>query len=173
MAEADTDRSPGLGAPLSHTLRVRYGECDAQRIVFNAHYLAWFDMSITELWRAACGSYDAMVQRGVDVVVAEARLSFLRPARFDEELRLEIAMETLGTTSLPSRHRVWRAEELLVEGALRHVMVDAATLRKTPIPQWLRDALAPWTVQAAAASPSPFTSPSPSPSPDQTPPPRA
>jgi acyl-CoA thioester hydrolase len=132
--------------PLSHKLRVRYGECDVQGVVFNSHYLAYFDVSMTELWRAAFGSYDAMLERGVDIVVAEAQLRFRSPARFDDELTLEVAMVSLGNTSLPSRHRVLRGEKLLVEGSLRHVMVDSATLAKTPIPDWVRDGLSPWTL---------------------------
>ena len=39
-----------------HVLRVRFGECDPQGIVFNAHYVAYFDVALTELWREALGS---------------------------------------------------------------------------------------------------------------------
>ena len=68
-----------------HELRVRYGECDPQGIVFNANYLAYFDHTVTELWRAsAIGSWDAMVERGLDVVVGEANVRFRSPARFDD-----------------------------------------------------------------------------------------
>jgi acyl-CoA thioester hydrolase len=141
-----------VGEPFSSPLRVRYAECDAQGVVFNAHYLAYFDVSLTELWRAALGSYDAMLERGVDVVVAEARLRFRSPARFDDEVRLEIGLTELGNTSIHSRHRVRRGDELLVEGDMRHVLVEVETLKKTPIPDWLREALAPWTVQRAAPS---------------------
>ena len=34
-----------------HTLRVRYAEVDAQGIVFNSHYLTYFDCAITEYYR--------------------------------------------------------------------------------------------------------------------------
>ena len=48
-----------------HELRVRYGECDPQGIVFNANYLSYFDITVTELWRATeLGSWQAMVERG-------------------------------------------------------------------------------------------------------------
>ena len=133
--------------PLRYELRVRYGECDPQGVVFNANYLAYFDNSINELVRAACGSYQAMLDRGVDIVVAEAQLRFKAPARFDEQLELEIALTHLGTTSIVSEHRISRDGELLVEGTLRHVMVDPAALAKTPIPDWLREALAQWVVE--------------------------
>src|SRR5262249_50052059 len=93
-----------MGEPLEHILRVRYGECDLQGVVFNAHYLNFFDTSITELWRSACGSYQAMLDRGVDVVLAEATLRFRKPARFDEELTLAVAVTHIGTTSVITRH---------------------------------------------------------------------
>jgi acyl-CoA thioester hydrolase len=135
-----------VGEPFRHELRVRYAECDPQGVVFNAHYLAYFDTSINELIRAACGSYQAMLDRGVDMVVAEAQLQFRAPARFEEQLTLEVAVAQLGTTSITSDHRITRDGDLLVEGLTRHVVVDRRTLGKTPIPDWLRGELAPWTV---------------------------
>ncbi len=140
-----------MGKPLVHTLRVRYGECDLQGIVFNAHYLSYFDTSITELWRAACGSYQAMLDRGVDIVLAEARLRFSAPARFDQELTLAIGVTHIGTTSVLTHHTVSNsAGELVAEGELRHVLVDRITVLKTPLPDWLRDGLEPWRVARPA-----------------------
>jgi len=139
-----------MGAPLIHTLRVRYAECDAQGVVFNAHYLAYFDVSITELWRAAFGSYQAMLDRGLDIVVAEAALRFRAPARFDEELTLEVAIARLGTTSILSDHLIRHDQRIVVEGSLRHVLVDRETLTKIEIPVWAREGLAPWTVENRA-----------------------
>jgi acyl-CoA thioester hydrolase len=137
-----------VGEPFVHTLRVRYGECDAQGVVFNAHYLAYFDVSITELWRAALGSYQAMTDRGVDIVVAEAQLRFRAPARFDQQLTLEISIARLGSTSILSQHVIRHEQQTLVEGSLRHVMVTLPALTKTEIPDWARNALEPWTVPA-------------------------
>ena len=129
----------------AHSLRVRYAECDAQGVVFNAHYLAYVDIGITEIWRAAFGSYGMMLERGVDIVVAEAHLRFRSSARFDDELRIEVVFTHLGNTSIVTRHRMMRDEELLVEVEIRHVLVSTATMTKTPIPNWLRDGVAAWT----------------------------
>src|SRR5918997_3852313 len=75
--------STSATAPLVCTLRVRYGECDPQGVVFNAHFLAYFDIGMTELSRAAFGTiggYQAMVDRsGAELVVAEAGLRYHRP----------------------------------------------------------------------------------------------
>jgi acyl-CoA thioester hydrolase len=133
-------------APFLHPLRVRYAECDPQQIVFNANYFAYFDVGMTELWRAAIGSYGLMMERGVDMVVAEASARFLGAARFDDALELEVAITRLGNTACITRHRVLRDGEALVEGTMRHVFVDPNTLEKLPIPDWLRDSLAPWVV---------------------------
>lgn len=127
---------------------MRYAECDPQGVVFNAHYLAYLDTSMTELWRAAFGSYQAMLDRGVDMVVVETRLRFHSPARFDDELRLEISITQMGNTSISSAHRISKGEELVAEGMLHHVLVDRQTLAKTAIPDWVRTALTPWAIRA-------------------------
>jgi acyl-CoA thioester hydrolase len=135
-----------MGEPLAVPLRVRYAECDMQGVVFNAHYLAWFDIALTELWRAAFGGYDVMLERGTDLVVAEARLTFLASARFDDALELSIAVARLGTTSVSTTHRVARQGTALAEGEMTHVFVARETLAKTAIPGWAREGLAPWTL---------------------------
>jgi acyl-CoA thioester hydrolase len=134
----------GEAGPLRYPLRVRYAECDMQGVVFNPNYLAYFDQNMTELWRAAFGGYDAMLERGIDLVAVDARVSFRAPARFDDELTMEIAVARFGTTSLATRHRVLRAEQTLAEGEMTHVFVTREDLAKTPIPEWARTALAPW-----------------------------
>ena len=138
-----------MAAPFACSVRVRYAECDRQGVVFNSHYFAYFDVAMTELWRAAIGRYDAMIDAGLDMVVAEASARYLDAARFDDEIRLEATIERLGNTSTTTRHRVMRDDDLLVEGATRHVFVELGTANKTPIPDWLREALAPWVADGA------------------------
>lgn len=134
-----------MSAPFTHAFRVRYSECDPQGIVFNANYVAYFDHGFTELWREAFGSYAVMEERGVDMVVAELDVEFHAPARFDELVTLSIGIERLGTTAMTSRLRLHRDENLLVEGRMRHVVVDAESWRKAEIPGWLRQGLEPYS----------------------------
>ena len=131
----------------SWTFRVRYHECDPQGIVFNANYFTYFDMTMTELFRAsfpAAGYAEMITEHGVDVVVAEATARFAASARFDEEIELRAAITRLGTTGMTTALEVVRAGEVLVTGELRHVFVDAASWEKTPMPDAVRDALAGW-----------------------------
>jgi acyl-CoA thioester hydrolase len=130
-----------MNEPFVHELRVRYGECDPQGIVFNANYLLYFDVAFTELWREAVGPWQEMVERGIDAVVAEANARFRAPARYDDMLELRLTVTRLGTTSITTRMEVVRDGELLVEGRLQHVCVDTETWRKTEIPEWVRSGL--------------------------------
>jgi acyl-CoA thioester hydrolase len=134
-------KSKSDGAPFSHELRVRYGECDAQGIVFNANFLAYVDVVLTEIWRQTMGSYDLLLKTGVDTVVGEANLRYLAPARFDDILRIEGGFDGLGTTSTTLRLRFRRDDDLLVEADIRYVFVNLETWEKTPIPDAVRKGL--------------------------------
>jgi len=130
-------------ATFSHPLRVRYGECDPQGIVFNANYLLYADVAFTEFWRGAVGPWQEMLEHGCDAVVGEAKLRFREAARFDDELELRVSAEHLGETSLSSVIDVTREGVRLVEIELRHVCVDVAEHSKRPWPEWIRSALVP------------------------------
>jgi acyl-CoA thioester hydrolase len=142
----------------SHELRVRYGECDPQGIVFNANYLLYFDVAFTELWREALGPWQDMVDRGIDAVVAEANARFRAPARYDDVLTLTARVTRLGTTSITTEIDVMRDDEVLVEGRLQHVIVDGKTWQKTEIPDWVRAGLEPYVATATAAGSADSTS---------------
>ena len=126
--------------PFAHRHRVRYHECDPQGIVFNANYFTFFDVALTEWFREAFGSYGALMERGSDVVLAEATARFLGPARFDDELEIAVAVERLGNTSLV----VTFTSAGIVEGRTVYVFVDPRTMAKQPIPDWVREGLAPY-----------------------------
>jgi acyl-CoA thioester hydrolase len=138
-----------LAAPFVHELRVRYGECDPQGIVFNANYLLYFDVAFTELWRAAVGPWGDLVKSGLDAVVAESHLTFRAPARFDDELRLELAVTRLGTTAVTTAIDVMRGEEVLVAGWLRHVCVSTDSWRKADLPASVREGLSRFATSVA------------------------
>jgi len=123
-------------------LRVRYAECDMQGRAFNGHYLTWIDMAHTEALSSVVGSFEVFAERGIDFVVAAAELRFRRPARFNDELVVNVAIELPGNTSLRSRYTFDRGTELVAEATMTHVCVDAVTFDKQPWPDWFRDQLA-------------------------------
>jgi acyl-CoA thioester hydrolase len=131
-----------MSAPFRHRLRVRFHECDPQGIVFNAHFLAYADIAITELYREAFGSWQAIMDSdAIDMVVAEANVRYLAPLRFDEEVELVASVTRIGTTAVTTLIAVEREQTTVAEVTLRHVVVDAETRAKTPIPDALRAGL--------------------------------
>ncbi len=128
--------------PFVHRLRVRYGECDPQGIVFNANYLLYADVAFTELWRGAVGPWPQMTEAGFDAVVADIHLSFRAPARFDDELDVGMAITRLGRSSIETAVAFRRGDEILVTGELRHAVVSTQTWTSTEMPAFIRDGLA-------------------------------
>jgi acyl-CoA thioester hydrolase len=134
-----------LTPPFVYQLRVRYHECDAQGIVFNAHHFAYFDMTLTELWREAFGSYDAVREDfGTDAMVKDAQATFHASPRFDDILDVEMTIEKLGNSSMVSTFEEKRDGRLLVSGRLVHVFVDPVTFKKQEIPPEVRARLEPY-----------------------------
>lgn len=130
-----------MAGPFRHRQRVRYHECDPQGVVFNANYLTYFDVTMTELWREL-GGYQAMVDGGVDMVVAEARILYRSPLRFDDEFDSEVELSQLGETSMTAEILLARDRQACAEGELRYVFIEAGGGAKRPIPEALRDRLA-------------------------------
>jgi acyl-CoA thioester hydrolase len=136
-----------------HTIRVRYGECDPQGVVFNANWLAYFDVLMTELWRERIGRYDDMVEGGTDMVVAEATVRFLGPARFDDVIDFELRVTRLGNTALATAIDGSVEGQPVVAGAMRHVFIDPETKQKKEMPAQIRAALEPLLAEPVPAEP--------------------
>src|SRR5687768_10502557 len=133
-----------MSEPFVHSFRVRYHECDAQGIVFNANWFTYFDVTLTEWFREAFGSYGALMEAGSDVVLAETTARFAGSARFDDELAISVAIDSFGRTSMVVRYTAARDGEALVDGRTVYVFVDPDTMGKQEIPAWVREKLAPY-----------------------------
>jgi len=125
-----------------HRLRVRWAEVDMQKIVFNAHYLMYFDTAVTDYWRAVALPYEAAMQQlGGDIYVAKATVEFHASARMDDMLEVGMKCSRIGNSSLTFTGAIFRGEEHLISGELVYVFADPATQRSQPVPQALRDIL--------------------------------
>lgn len=128
--------------PFRYYLRVRYGECDAQKVVFNTRYAEYVDVSVTELLRA-CGIHDQFVYGELDFQLVKQTIEWKAPARFDQVLELSIAATRLGNTSftLLTECRIAGDPRVIVTIETVYVLVDAKTLTKMPLPDQVRAAL--------------------------------
>ena len=123
-------------------LRVRWAEVDMQKIVFNGHYLMYFDTAIAGYWRALGVPYaQTMASFDGDLFVRKAELEYMGSARYDDVLDVGVRCARIGNSSMNFAAAVFRGEELLVSGELVYVFADPQTQASRPVPQELRDVL--------------------------------
>ena len=123
-------------------LRVRWAEVDRQGIVFNGHYLTYFDIGITEYYRALGYPYpDALAQNGTDVYVRKAEVEYHASAQYDDQLDVCVRVERLGRSSFDFRIEIHRLDEMLVSGKVVYVNADPLARKGVPLPEFLRTAI--------------------------------
>jgi YbgC/YbaW family acyl-CoA thioester hydrolase len=122
-----------------HRLRVRWAEVDMQKIVFNAHYLMYFDTAVADYWRALAMPYEeAMHQLQGDLYVKKATVEFLASARMDDRLDVGLKCARIGNSSMQFLGAIFRGEDLLITCELVYVFADPATQTSKPVPPALR-----------------------------------
>ncbi|HEX7435364.1 MAG TPA: YbgC/FadM family acyl-CoA thioesterase [Caldimonas sp.] len=123
-------------------LRVRWAEIDAQKIVFNAHYLMYFDTAVAGYWRALALPYaQTMEYLGGDLYVRKATVEFEGSARYDDVLDIGMRCARIGNSSILFSGAAFRQDEALVSCELVYVFADPQTQTAKPVPQQLRDVL--------------------------------
>jgi len=123
-------------------MRVRWAEVDMQQIVFNGHYLMYFDTAVAGYWRSLALPYHATMAalRG-DLFVRKATLEYEGSARYDDLLDVGINCARIGKSSMSLRAAVFRGEKRLVHGDLVYVFADPVSQTALPVPASLRDVL--------------------------------
>ena len=128
--------------PFRYFLRVRYGECDPQRVVFNARYGDYVDLAVAEYFRAL--GFEKEIQTGeLDYQLVKQTLEWRAPARYDQVLEISVSTQHLGTTSftLQTHFRLAGDQRVIVTSETVYVHVDTHTLTKAPLPPHVRAAL--------------------------------
>ena len=125
---------------VNHRLRVRWAEVDIQKIVFNGHYLMYFDNAIADYWRALALPYElTMHQLGGDLFVKKAALEYHASAEMDDWLDVCMKCERMGNSSLTYTGAIFRGDELLVSCEMVYVYANPVLKKSQPIPTPLRD----------------------------------
>lgn len=127
-----------MSANFRYYLRVRYSECDAQKIVFNARYGEYIDLGIVEFLRASCPGFGFF-----EYHLVKQTVEWKAPARFDDVLELTVATRHVGTSSftLSTEIRIAGQEPVINVSETVNVLIDSVTMKKTAIPGDLRKAL--------------------------------
>jgi YbgC/YbaW family acyl-CoA thioester hydrolase len=118
-----------------HHIRVRYGEVDMQRVVFNAHYLAYCDDAV-ESWLQARGVN--VLDYGWDFMLKKATVEWQGTATVHEVLDIEVGVERWGSTSLDVAFAGRVGERPVFKCLITYVGVNAGTREKAPAPAEIR-----------------------------------
>lgn len=123
-----------------HRMRVRWAEVDMQKIVFNAHYLMYFDTAISDYWRALCLPYQSTMDAlEGDLYVVKATVEFHASARVDDQIEVAMQCSRIGTSSLTFTGAIFRGDKHLITGEIVYVFADPATQKSKPVPPALRE----------------------------------
>ena len=124
----------------------RYAEVDQQDVVFNGHYLTWFDEACTAFLDDLGVAYPDLISAGYDFQVVHSEIDFLAPVRWRDEVRVTAECSRFGSTSFTIEFGVRRraagaAEQPAVQGHNVYVVVSTDDWAKRAIPEALREAL--------------------------------
>src|SRR5579884_4038077 len=90
-------------------VRVRFGETDLMGVVHHANYLAYLEVARVEWLRRRGITYASWAEHGVHLPVVEVSLKYKAPARFDDEIDVEVTLGEVGAASVRFDYRVVRA----------------------------------------------------------------
>ena len=127
----------------------RYAEVDQQGVVFNGHYLTWFDEACTGFLDHLDVTYPGLIASGYDIQVVHSEIDFKGPVRWRDAVRVEVTCERIGSTSFTLAFNVLRGKDgefaaehqSAVRGHNVYVVVSTEDWAKRPIPPLLREAL--------------------------------
>jgi len=121
-----------------YTLRVRYSEIDAQAVVFNAHYLTYFDTALNEYMRFLKYDYKGELEKnGLDFVVTRSLIEYKSPARFDEELKIFVKAGEIKPASILWNIQVRKVSDdtLVCNGELTWAFLSLESRKPAKLPE--------------------------------------
>lgn len=117
-------------------IRVIYGDTDQMGVVYYGNYLRYFEAARNEWLRAKGIRWrDIEVAHDIYLPVAEAKVNYKRPARYDDVIAVETRLGDLGRVSLRFDYRVVRDQDILALGHTVHACVSReGDIREFPDP---------------------------------------
>jgi acyl-CoA thioester hydrolase len=129
--------------PFTHTLRPRYAEVDMQKVVFNGHWLTYFDDACTRFFESlGFDPRETFSEKGLfDAMVVKAVIEWHSSATFDDLVQIEVRPDRLGNKSFDLRFLAKVEGRPVCEGVITYVSVSPGTKNSCAIPDILRERL--------------------------------
>lgn len=144
MSKAVDTQCSASSHPFRFRFRVRYGECDAQGVVFNARYGDYVDIAVNEYIRTLFGDYQRLLDQDLDIQVVSMTVNWKAPAKFDDVLEARIKAGRLGNTSFTLHLEFYRYgdDRFIADADITYVMIQPSVMGKVAIPDAVREQLA-------------------------------
>ena len=104
--------------------RVIYGDCDSMAIVYYSNYLKLFEMGRTELLRELGTTYREVEESGFFLPATEAYLKYMKPALYDDLLKIETMIGFVKGASSRFDYTIYRGEDIIVQGYTIHACLN-------------------------------------------------
>jgi YbgC/YbaW family acyl-CoA thioester hydrolase len=121
-------------AAFVYSQRVRPQECAASTMLGHPRYLEFFEAAFIECWRERFGALDVSLGRARALTVAAVDVRYLAPVRVDDELRVEVRLESLTERSVRARYDAWVGPTQVARASTCYVCLDSNTGRPAPLP---------------------------------------
>jgi acyl-CoA thioester hydrolase len=110
----------------------------------------WFEVARVDYLARFRGGYSSLREEGVEAMTIETHVRHLKPARFDDRLKVHARCVDVRGARFRYEYVVERNGETIADGWTAHACVDATTHLPTRVPDWLRDEIAKAEQTAAA-----------------------
>lgn len=125
-------------------VRVRYSETDQMGYVYYGNYAAYYEVGRVEALRSLGMSYRSLEESGIMMPVLESHSKYVKPARYDDLIRLQIIIPTLPTSRITFEYKLFLEETLVHEGSTTLAFVNMETGRPMRAPETMIHLLKPF-----------------------------
>lgn len=125
-------------------VRVRYSETDQMGYVYYGNYAAYYEVGRVEALRSLGMSYRSLEDSGIMMPVLESHSRYIKPAKYDDLIRMQIIIPTLPTSRITFEYKLFLEETLIHEGSTTLAFVNMETGRPMRAPEAMTDLLKPF-----------------------------
>lgn len=140
------------GFTVATPIRVRFAETDAQGIAHNSSYFVWFEVARVDYLEQIAGGYTKLREEGIEALVLECHVRYLKPAAFDDRLVVHSRCRDVKGARFRYEYAVERDGVTIADGWTDHACVSASSFRPTRVPSWLSTSISSAESSSSASS---------------------
>ena len=128
----------------SYNFRIRYSEVDAQKIVYNSHYLTFLDVSIFEFFDAIGFNQEEYIKEtNNEFHTVRAVVEYKAPATLGDTIEVLTRIKKIGNSSITFQQEIYlhESDKLLATGEIVWVNTNQEEMVPTTVPNYLRQLL--------------------------------